>query len=375
MYHHDHREYRVAVDDTARRFQAELEAKVSASRTSALQVIERVQREVPDDRIASSHSLHFEAVDGRIIVSGKNVDFEEPLHRHALSQIADRAGVPDLFVSRLLEKPWGPTLLAENLSTILGREPERRMLLRSVGSEVRGVLSDSYRRLDSRPIIEAFAAACQEIGVVPIEGVGGDLRFCIRAILPVVFRPAGEEVVAFGIEISNSDFGAGALSVRCFLLRVWCTNYARLDEELRKIHLGKRLDDSIEYSKETYELDTKAMSSAVRDIVIGSLAPAKVNRQVELIEQSMNQRIDFKSALLGLPKMGLLKKEVEAVRETFNSGGIEQLPPGNTTYRLAHAISWIAKAADSAERRLELEHVAGQLIVPSKANRQEREAV
>jgi hypothetical protein len=112
-----------------------------------------------------------------------------------------------------------------------------------------------------------------------VEGGGGDLRLCLRAVLPVVFRPGGEEIIAFEIEISNSDFGAGALSVRCFCLRVWCTNYARLDEELRKVHLGRRLDDSIEFSEQTYRLDTEAMSSAVHDIVRSSMSPAKVNAQ------------------------------------------------------------------------------------------------
>jgi hypothetical protein len=235
------------------------------------------------------------------------------------------------------------------------------------------VLSDQYRRLDSRPIIEAFAGACGEIGVVPIEGVGGELRFCVRAVLPHVFRPGGDEIIAFGIEISNSDFGAGALSVRCFCLRVWCTNYARLDEELRKVHLGKRLDDSIEFSRETYELDTKAMASATRDIVLASLAPNKVNQQVAQIERAMSERIDFKSALNGLPKMGLLKKEIEAVRDVLTTGGLEELPPGNSIYRMSNAISWVAKSAETPERRLDLEQLAGSMLLGTRSWR-DREA-
>jgi hypothetical protein len=92
-------------------------------------------------------------------------------------------------VSRLLAKPWGAELLADNLNHIFKREEPRRLLLRSVQDEVRGVLSDMYRRLDSRPILDAFAGACREIGVVPVEGVGGDLRFCLRAVLPVARVP------------------------------------------------------------------------------------------------------------------------------------------------------------------------------------------
>jgi hypothetical protein len=370
VLHHDQRPYRIAIDETAKKFQAELQAKIAASQSTAVALIDRIEREVPDDRIASTRALRFEPTTGGLVIGARSSDFHQAIHRHALSQVAERAGIPDLFVSRLLAKPWGARAARRNSEPDL-RARGRAAAPASVGrGDVRGVLSDTYRRLYSRPIIEAFADACRQIGVVPIEGLGGELRFCIRAVLPIVFRPA-DEVLAFGIEISNSDFGAGALSVRCFCLRVWCTNYARLVEELRKVHLGKRLDDSIEFSRETYDLDTRAMSSAVRDIVVSSLSPAKVNAQVAQIERAISEKIDFKSALAGLPKMGLLKKEIEAVHDVLTSGGIEQLPPtGNTTYRLSNAISWIAKAAEP-ERRLDLEALAGSMLLGKSVRERE----
>src|SRR6266542_1168258 len=367
MIHQDERDYRVAVGQTARRFQAELEQMVHKSQGSARQVIERVQNEIPEDRIVHSRALTFKVSDGAhpaIVLGAKGArQLAQPLHRHALAQIADRAGIPDTYVGRLLEKPWGPALLVENLTTILQREEERRFLLRSVRSQIRGVLSDMFRRLDSRPILDAFCKTCHTIGAVPIEGVGGELRFCVRAILPKVFQPGGEEVIAFGVEISNSDFGCGALSLRCFIIRVWCTNYARLEEELRKVHLGRRLDDNVEFSRRTYELDTAAMASATADIVKGALGAKKVNEAVSRIEHAMSERIEFKRALDQLPKMGLLKREVEAVRDVYTNGGVEELPPGDNLYRMSNALSWVAKSAETPERRLELEQVAGDLLV------------
>lgn len=365
MLHYDSRDYRVAVGETARRFQAELDATIHAGQASALSVIERVQREIPEDRIVSGQTLRFEPNRGGVLVQAPN-DFSQPLHRHALGQLAERAGVPDLFVSRLLEKDYGTELLADNFNTIFARETPRRFLLRSVGGQVRGWVSQSYRRMDSRPILDSFARACNEVGAVPIEGVGGELRFCIRAILPIVFQPGGEEVLAFGVELSNSDFGCGALSLRTFTIRIYCSNYARLEEELRKVHLGGRLNDSIEFSQRTYELDTEAMASATRDVVVSSLSPAKVNGTVALIERAMTEKVEFRSALGQLPKMGLLRSEVEAVRATFLDGGIEMLPPGQNLYRMAQAVAWVAKSADKPERRLELECVAGQMLLAKK---------
>ena len=368
MLHHDSRPRSVAIDETAQHFQRELDKKIAATRHTAEDVIARVQRDVPSDRIASTHALRFQPAGERLTIGARGSSFEQPLHRHALSQVADRAGIPDAFVTRLLEKPWGSALLAENLNTIYGKSDERRLLVRSVHDEVRGVMSDHYRRLDARVVVDSFATACAEVGVVPFEGVAGDLRLCVRAILPVVFRP-GDEVIAFGIEISTSDFAAGALSVRCFLLRVFCTNLARLQEDLRQVHLGRRLDDNVAFSERTYRLDTRTMASAVRDVVHGSLAAPKVSSMVAQIEAAMAAKVDFKSALAALPKSGLLKAEVDAVRDVLVSGGIEQLPPGNSAYRLSNAVSWIAKAAPTAERRLELEQVAGQLLIGTASRR------
>lgn len=375
VIHHDSREYDVAVDETAKRFKAQLEETIHKTQGSARGIIERVTSEVPRDRIVQSQALTFAlSEDKRLLVGIKDRrakgHFQEPMHKHALAQVAERAGVPETYLNRLLEKEYGPQLLIENLQTIFSKEESKKFLVRSVGDEVRGVLSNSYKRLDSRPIIEAFAASCNEIGAVPIEGVGGDLRWALKAILPMVFQPSkkkgSEEIVAFGLQLSNSDFGMGALSLRVFVQRVICTNYATLEEALRQVHLGKRLDESIEFSDETYKLDTKAQVSAVKDMVKGFLGPAKVNETVAVIGKALEERIDPKEAWNELPKMGLLKGEVDKVKDIFNNGGVEELPPGTTVARLSNAIAWFAKNVETPERRLELEQVAGQLLLKQK---------
>lgn len=373
MIHHDHREYEVAVDETAKRFQTQLEETIHASQSSALTVIERVQRDTPIDRVAQSQSLEF-AVDGgseRGVVMGLSNRkakgyFQQTLHKHALDQVAERAGIPGTYVNRLLDKPYGRQLIVENLTTIFAKEDNQKLLVRSVGTEVRGVLSDRFKRMDSGPIIEAFAEACQEIGAQPVEGVGGDLRWAVKAILPMVFQPSKkkgtEELIAFGVQLSNSDFGKGTLSLNAFMTRVICTNYATLEQVLREVHLGKRLAEDIEFSEETYKADTKTQVLAVRDMVRGVLAPAKVNALVGRIGTALEERIDPKTAWQELPKLGLLKGEVEKVKELFNDAGVEMLPPGTTQARLSNAVSWFAKSAATPERRLELEEIAGNLL-------------
>ena len=375
MIHHSEKDYDTALTEATEGFKAKLEEMIHKTQHSAMSVIEKVQRETPVDRVADSTALQF-MVDGDsergIVMSLRNKKakgfFQEGLHKNALDQVCERAGIPGTYVNRLLDKPYGRELIVENLSRIFKEEENKKFLIRSVNDQVRGVLSNSFKRMDSGPIIEAFAKACSDIGAVPVEGIGGDLRWAVKAVLPYVFQPSAkrgmEEVLAFGLQLSNSDFGKGVLGLNTFCTRLVCTNTATMEQAMRQVHLGKRLSDDIEYSKETYQFDTKTQVSAVKDMVGQLLAPDKVNALVARIGEALEKRIDPKEAWNELPKMGLLKGEVTAIKELFTDGDVEMLPRGTTQARLSNAISWFAKSAATPERRLELEEVAGQMLLP-----------
>ena len=391
MYHHDNREYTQAMKEAKEHLEEQIHKKLNSARM----VLERVQNTVPNDRIVGSKGVQFsyttewESVKGKgdtivqiphhkILMgtrqhNAKNA-FRENLHKHALNQAAGRAGVPETFVNRMLEKPYGAELICENLNTIFSKEEPERFLVRSVDNQVRGVLSDTYRRMDSRPILEQFALTCKELGAIPVEGVGGDLRFSIKALIPQVYqvgkKKGAEEIFAFGASLSNSDFGCGALSLQFFLWRIWCSNTATREDSLRRVHLGKRLGDDIQYAQETYEADTKAMVLAVRDHVKGVLEAPKIEEALNSIEKALDTTIDPKNFFDRggeLEKLKLTKSEIEKARETFNNGGVDVLPLGTNALRMSQAVAWIAQTADDAERRLELERVAGQIMEKAAA--------
>lgn len=389
MIHHDNRPYEQGLKEAQQHLEEQIHNKVK----SAQRIIEMVQNATPVDRIVGTKGVRFsfrteeppqpiKAEKNAIVLPPKHTilmgtrqhnaknAFEEDLHKHALNQAAGRAGVPETFVNRMLEKPYGAELICENLNTIFSKEEPSRFLVRSVDGQVRGVLSDTYRRMDSRPILDAFATTCKELGAVPVEGVGGDLRFSIKALLPQVYVAGGkkrgsEEVFCFGASLSNSDFGCGALSLQFFLWRIWCSNTATREDSLRRVHLGKRLGEEIIYSDETYQADTKTMVLAVRDHVKGVLAPPKIEEALEMINTALETTIEPKAFFERggeLERLKLNKSEIEKAREAFNNGGVEMLPRGNNVARVSQALAWIAQEADSAERRLELERMAGQLM-------------
>ena len=348
-----------------------LETLIAKGRETAGTVIDHVMKNQPTDRLARASALHFQADPGTTAIAVVYPDgaaiaerLNQRLHRNALVQMAHTSDLPLKFIDGLQDTaaPWGRELLAHNLNTVFAnRNPKARYLLRSLGGELRGFLSDRYRRLDSRPIIEAFATAVQHKGALPYDGYVTDTKVAIQAIMPEVYEPVPGEMVAYGLSLENSDFGNGALSIRAYPLRIWCTNLAITQEEMRQVHLGKRLDDSTRYSNRTYELDAKTTVSALRDVIDGQLDADSLKRRMEAIRHANDQIVGTEKAKETLRKL-LQKGESEAASQAFDSPDTYNLPAGNTNWRLSNAISWIAGQTKDAERKLDLMKIAGEVL-------------
>ena len=271
LYHHSSQDYATAASDAARHARGIMEQKIEAGRASAGALLERVFSQVPDDKIVRAKALEFFSAAPHTAIGvkeGLRVGFgggdSREIHKHALGQMAGKAGIPGAYLAELVSgEEWQRALAANVLNEHFHKgQPDARFLARSVDGSVRGFLSDRYRRLDSRPLIEAFAGACQEIGAVPVDGTASDTRVTLKAFLPLVFEPVPNEVMCLGVEWGNSDFGAARHTVRALIWRLWCTNKATLEDSLAQVHLGRQLGDDIEFSRRTYDLDTKASVSA-----------------------------------------------------------------------------------------------------------------
>lgn len=379
MYHHDSRSYHQAASEAAKVGRKKMEEIIEKGRSNAEAVLHQVQTQVPKDLIATSKSLAIVPMQDRYGLAIKNGQ-PVAMHEHALAQIAEKAGFHSKFLNDLRtmktqdNDPWNQELISYNFNELL-KHSDNRNLIRIVEDkkteEVRGVLSDRFRRLDSRPLLDAFMGACQQIGAVPIDGFALDTRVRMRAVLPYIFEPVDNEVMLFGIQWGNSDFGNGGHCLSLFNTRVWCTNTALCDEVLRQVHLGKRLDDNILYSRQTLELDTKANASAMKDLVLDALSAERVNGYLEYIREAAEDQIDHKD-ITRILKGKLGKSEAEQVVTLFDSPDVVNLPPGSTTYRLANAITFFAQSnAINRSRQLDLQRVAGELMPMTTAKARE----
>lgn len=338
-----------------------LDQRIAKGRASAAALFERLATDVPQDQIVRSRALSFGVNgSGALTLEVPGCD-SRIIHKNARAQVAARAGVPGGYIESLVAgEPWGKALAGYILGQHYG-QADSRNLIRSVRGEVRGFLSDSYRRLDSRPLADAVAEVCQQTGAVPVDGTFTDTRVALKVLYPQVFEPVPGEVLCLGGEWSNSDFGNGTHSFRGFVLRLWCLNGATTENALRQVHLGGRLADNIEFSDRTYQLDTRTSVSALKDVVRGTFGPKSIESSLAAIRTAHEAQVEWKQVGMALGK-ALTKTEAESAKGHFDGPDVYNLPEGKTMWRASNAISWLANQTEDAERRLDLERVAGSIL-------------
>ena len=361
MTHHSPRDYNEAASEAAVGARAKFEALIEKGRQSLDTTIERINNEVPEDRIVPYRKMSFGIDAGRIILEHPDADgslHSAPLHKHALDQAGQKSGIPKTYIDRLMAKgPRHQELLAYNFNELFADEGGKG-LVRYVDGETRGLLSDKYKRMNSRQLIDALLKGAGNYGAIPIEGVHLGTRTAMKVVLPYVFEPVPNEVMIYGLAWGNSEFGDGAYWMRSFVNRLWCTNTATLEEELRKVHLGKRLGEDVAWSEQTYQLDQATLVSMTSDIVEKVFHPDRVKLTMNTIVEANEAKVNPQQ-IGAFMKKHLSKDEVELAKEVFTSADVENVPAGQTRWRLSNAISYLAGTLDDARRRLELQEVAG----------------
>ena len=363
----------VASQDKVAAIRAKYEQIINQGRAQAIDTLARIEAERPQDYIVPIDGFNFRAVDPRNIVIdiGKNGDTKTlRLHPHALGQGVEKTNIVGATTSRKLmgqEEQWSADLLALNLNTIYSHSGRERMLVRAVGDEARGILTDKYRRLDSGPIFENFVRQTVGFGAVPTSGRAYDTKYAVTMTLPTVFDPVPTDpqgLCVVGATLKNSDYGDGKVDMRFHVLRLICINGLMREDSYSQIHLGKRLTDDFEFSEETYRLDTAATISAMGDVIKALFDPARIEAELGRVRSASETTVDIKKMFESLRKLGKLSKEEERqVIDTFNAPEVVMLPPGQNLWRASNAISLFAQSESvTPDRALELQQLAGAVL-------------
>lgn len=290
------------------------------------------------------------------------------LHTNAVGQLADRMGIPSRYLKTLASgEPWQIMLAAEILNQHSDWTQRSRVLVRAVGNQVRGVLSDSYRRLNSVQILTAFIEEAAGQGAVISDAYMTDTKVWAETILPtpisIPTKNNGEVIIFAGARFSTSDYGDGAVDMRTFLLNGACLNGMVRESVMKQVHLGSRLPDSLALSERTYKLDTETTVSAVRDLTRGLYSKDTIMQKALEIQGASEIEVDFDKELRKLQQGGaILKAEQQAVEKLLMNNNPDDGVTGSATlWKLTQAITAHAREV-SPERARELHEISGNLL-------------
>lgn len=388
-----------ALDDLiAKKSQAEMRARsrlnllVTKSEKEQDRVLTQMMQHVIIDKLVYPQALDFIWIEEQLQVRfhvpirlpGKKQDNAERyrIHNHAIGQMADVSGLTRTYLRRLeAGEEWMHDLLCHNFDELFNkgkfvdRKGERkRFLVRLVGNQIRGFLSQNYnRKLTTAPLLRSFIEECRAQHAGPVSVTATDVRVYVQYMLPYVFEPVDGEFVSFGVAFGNSDFGCGKLTVSGVILRSASNTTTVLSDKYSRTHLGSVIQDSdIEMSKDTADKELDTVRSAIRDAVQQLLGQAAIKRYIAAIQAAHEKQIPWyklKNRLTGT----LTKDEVKYLEFLLSeSSPVTDLPPVETlegaesatptAWWAANAVGSLATNNKDPDRKAELEAVAGSLF-------------
>lgn len=292
------------------------------------------------------------------------------LHTNAIYQAGEKLSIPPGYLRTLSEQgqQWTGELASHILNKHSEHTPRERVLVREVGGQVRGILSDKYRRLNTGEIYGQFIQACNKKQLQLYDAYYNDLKSWLEFVYPKVLTVKGKNDVelgmAFGMRIASSDFGQSAMELRMFMLQVVCLNGMCSEVKMREVHLGSRLPDDVTMSDRTFKYDTLTQAGVVKDTVNSLMTRDSINRYANKISKASNTDVDYDKEFVQLNKAGMLKGEVENAKKILQANRREDgiIGEGSTLWKLIQSIGRVANTSEDKARQRELEEVSGNLL-------------
>lgn len=349
-------------------------AKVGRNLQDLAAEIER-RAEAKRDLIAPVDKLAMSTVENSPVLTVTNGHVEAfPINGHAHGQIAEYAGIPMGYYRRLMERD--PTLLAQNVNRWLRDLGAQRRTVRTLDGQVRAVLSDSYRPLENEDLAEAILPVLLDQDLLILSCEITDRRLYIKAVDKSIVRdvPTGRamgdgshvffDTCSPAIIVSNSEIGAGALSIETGVYTKVCTNLAMIGSNMRKFHTGKRAELSDEVyallQDETRKATDRAVWMQTRDLVRSAFDQAKFDATCKRLGNAAQDRIEPQQVTEVIERVG----RRFAFNEGEKKGILARLIEGAdlTRYGVHSAITRHSADVEDYDRATELERIGGDVI-------------
>lgn len=277
------------------------------------------------------------------------------------------AGIEPKDGSRKRRRPH-PDLLAHLCNGLFARENSTRMI-RTMDGKARAFLSNSYQPRDNWDLLDTavLPVLAEFPGRIQIkECTLTETNMYVKLFLPDLAKqvtPKVGDVVRGGAIIQNSEVGLGQCAVYPYTDVLWCTNGAVHTEFGQgQRHVGRRITGEESawefYSDATKKLDDAAFFAKVADTLRGVLNETVFDAIVAQMRD-----------LAGMPLADAPKAvEVIVAKHSLTEGEGESMladliarGEAPTAWGLVNAVTATARDTENADRKVELEVLAGNL--------------
>lgn len=301
---------------------------------------------------ANTHNIRFNDEAGITFIADEDHDIRSlPISRYALGQLSTKVGVPANYIEKCV-RSGRIDLAQDNVNSWL-EDFNKDLLIREHNGRVRGVLSNKYSICDSHEILEAVDDAV-DLSKYKIKGSFlNEERLHVRLVGREMLPIDGEDLFA-GLFLDSSDVGRNILTVKFGIYKQVCTNglvIARAGGTLfEQKHIGitaEEFHSGLVKSLQNIDILTENATEWVRrakhrDNHWSSISEyeddieefvAYIRQQTNLSNESAHKVIDLMQTKYEDNRWGLINGITEVAQDF------------------------------TLERRLELERIAGNLLV------------
>lgn len=303
-------------------------------------------------RKATTHNTRFNDMAGLTFVNSDTRDIHDfPISRYALGQLGSKIGVPARYLEKCIQS--GRIDLAQDNVNSWLEDFNKDLFIREYNGSIRGILSSKYSVCDSHEILEVLNDAL-DVSQYKIKGSYlNEERLHLRLVGKEMLPIEGEDLFA-GLFVDSSDVGRSILTVKFGIYKQVCTNglvISRADGILfEQKHIGisadefheglvsslKNIDELTQYAVDRINYNRKRLNHWS----VTSEYSDDIQEFINHIRQKTNLSQDSASKVIDL-----MKTKYE-----------------DTRWGLINSITEVAQDF-TLERRLELERIAGNLLV------------
>lgn len=348
--------------------------KLGRSLTDLAKEIER-QRDSKVDLLAPTKRLRMVINNGEPQMAIGD-DRVHGIRKLGHEQLGTALSIPRQYYDRMAAER--PTLLATNVNDWMHSSDDKK-LVRILDNNMRAFLSDRFRTLDNFDFMEAALPSLLGSGAEIVSCEVTERRLYIKAVDKKAQREVQlktghkigdgshafyKDIVCPAIVLSNSEVGAGSLSVQASVYTEGCTNMCvQKESSVRKYHVGARQEMGDEayrmLSDKTRKLTDAATWAQIGDIVSGAFNATKFDAYVTKLTAATEVKMEGDPAKIievTGKRYGMTEAERTSVMRHLIEGG------DLSKYGLHSAVTRAAQDLEDYDRATDFEKVGGEII-------------